>query len=280
MSTVAQASSLLAAGDRLTVYDWPLPKDVPARATVLLVHGLGEHAGRYERLALRLNSWGYAVRAYDQYGHGRSAGPRGGISTPTRLLEDLTDLIDNSRARMKPGQPLVLLGHSLGGLLAARLVSLGRQRVEGLVLSSPALDPGLNPLQKLLLASVARLLPDLRVGNGLDLRYLSHDPAVAQAYRGDGLCHPKISGRLARFIAEAGPATVACAPRWSVPTLLMYAGADRLVSPAGSQAFAAQAPACVESVCFEPLYHELFNETEAMAEPVFERLRQWLQARF
>ena len=73
---------------------------------------------------------------------------------------------------------------------------------------------------------------------------------------------------------------MACAPRWSVTTLLMYAGADRLVSPAGSQAFAAQAPACVESVCFEPLYHELFNETEAMAEPVFERLRQWLQARF
>jgi len=262
-------------GENLAVQDWPL--DGPARATVLLVHGLGEHVGRYDTLARRLNAWGYAVRGYDQYGHGESGGPRGGLTADTRLLDDLADLVDATRTRMPAGQPLVLLGHSMGGLVAARFVALRLRPVEALVLSSPALDAGLNPVQKFLVATLPRIAPNLRVGNGLDAQYLSHDPAVPRAYRADPLCHDRISARLARFIAEGGPATVAQAAGWTVPTLLMWAGADRLVNPAGSRAFAAAAPrACVQPHCFAPLYHELFNESEELADPVFEKLRQWL----
>lgn len=262
-------------GENLAVQDWPLAGAV--RATVLIVHGLGEHVGRYDPLARRLNGWGYAVRGYDQYGHGESGGPRGGLTSDTRLLDDLADLVDATRARMPAGQPLVLLGHSMGGLVAARFVAQALRPVDALVLSSPALDAGLNAVQKLLLATLPRIAPNLRVGNGLDAQYLSHDPAVPQAYRADPLCHDRISARLARFIAEGGPATVAQAPGWTVPTLLMWAGADRLVNPAGSRAFAAAAPrACVRAHCFEPLYHELFNESEELADPVFEMLRQWL----
>jgi alpha-beta hydrolase superfamily lysophospholipase len=180
---------------------------------------------------------------------------------------------------MPPGQPLVLLGHSMGGLVAARFVALGLRPVDALVLSSPALDAGLGPVQKLLLATLPRIAPNLRVGNGLDARYLSHDDAVVRAYLADPLCHDRISARLARFIAEAGPATVARAAHWQVPTLLLWAGADRLVNPAGSRAFAAAAPkGRVQTHCFEPLYHELFNESPELAEPVFERLRHWLAA--
>ena len=99
------------------------------------------------------------------------------------------------------------------------------------------------------------------------------------AYRADRLVHDRISGRLARFIANSGPATLALAPAWTVPTLLLYAGADQLVNPAGSRAFAAAAPkAVVSSRCFEALYHELFNELKAA--PVFAELKQWLDARF
>ena len=264
-------------GENLAVYDWPLP-DAP-RATVLLVHGLGEHAGRYDALARHLGAWGYAVRGYDHYGHGESSGPRGGLPWDTRLLDDLTDIVDATRARMPAGQPLVLLGHSMGGLVAARFVALGLRPVDALVLSSPALDAGLGPVQKLLLATLPRIAPNLRVGNGLDARYLSHDDAVVRAYLADPLCHNRISARLARFIAEAGPATVARAPHWQVPTLLLWAGADRLVNPAGSRAFAAAAPrGRVQAHCFEPLYHELFNESPELAEPVLERLQHWLAA--
>lgn len=268
-------------GENLAVQNWPLPDGQRARATVLLVHGLGEHVGRYDHLAHRMNEWGFAVRGYDQYGHGESAGPRGGLNYSQRLLEDLADLVDSTRARMPAGQPLVLLGHSMGGLVAARFVSLNLRPVDALVLSSPALEPGLSAVQKLLVSVLPRVVPNLRVGNGLNAQYLSHDPAVVAAYLADPCCHDRISARLAQFIAEGGPSVVAHAARWTVPTLLMWAGADRLVNPAGSRAFAAAAPQpVVHAHCFEPLYHELFNESAELADPVFELLQRWLDQRF
>jgi len=263
-------------GENLAAYHWPLAEGQPRRGTVLLVHGLGEYAGRYHHVAQHLNDWGFAVRAYDHYGHGRSAGPRGGLNHDMRLLDDLADMVDAARAHTPEGLPLVLLGHSMGGLVAARFVAMHLRPVDALVLSSPALDPGLDAVQKILLATLPRVAPNLRVGNGLEARYISHDPAVVAAYEADPLCHDRISARLARFIAEAGPATVARAAHWQVPTLLMWAGADRLVNPAGSRAFAAAAPdRVVQSRCFEDLYHELFNELDAA--PVFEVLQRWLE---
>ena len=152
-------------------------------------------------------------------------------------------------------------------------------RLDGLVLSSPALDAGMNAFQKLLVSVLPRLAPDLRVGNGLNAQYLSHDAGVVQAYRDDPMVHDRISARLARFIADAGPAVLASAPQWRVPTLLLFAGADHLVNPEGSRAFAAAAPPGVVSAhCFEGLYHEIFNEVDR--EAVFERLKGWLDARF
>lgn len=268
-------------GENLALHEWPVAADTPLRGLVVLVHGLGEHAGRYGAVAEQLNTWGFAVRGYDHYGHGESAGPRGGLSSDTRLLDDLADMIECTRARLPPGLPLVLLGHSMGGLVAARLVSLNLCAVDALVLSSPALDAGLSPVQKLLVSTLPSIAPNLRVGNGLNANYLSHDAQVVADYQTDPRCHDRISARLARFIATAGPATVAAAPTWAVPTLLMWAGADRLVSPAGSQAFAQAAPpAMVQSHCFENAFHELFNETPEYATPVFDTLRDWLLARF
>lgn len=266
-------------GDNITVQDWPLADQVAVRALVIVVHGLGEHAGRYDHVAQRLNDWGFAVRGYDQYGHGESGGPRGGLPSETRLLDDLADLVDSTRSRMEPKTPLILLGHSLGGLVAARFVSLALRPIDGLVLSSPGLDLDLSLVQKLLLAILPRIAPNLRVGNGLDPTKISHDPAVVAAYRADKLVHDRISGRLARFMTDAGPATVALAASWQVPTLLLYAGADKLVNPAGSRAFAAAAPKQVVSArCFETLYHEIFNELDA--EPVFAELKKWLDEHF
>jgi alpha-beta hydrolase superfamily lysophospholipase len=266
-------------GDNIAMQDWPLPDGLALRAMVIVVHGLGEHAGRHDALAKRLNSWGFAVRGYDQYGHGESGGGRGQLPKPTRLLDDLADIIDSTRLRMPDGAPLILLGHSLGGLVAGRLVSLHLRRVEGLVLSSPALDPGLSPLQKLLLATLPRVVPNLTVGNGLDPAFLSHNPEVVAAYRADPRVHDRVSGRMGRFIADAAAATVASAAKWTVPTLLLYAGDDRLVNPAGSRAFAAAAPSgVVTTTAFEGLYHELFNEVDP--EPVYLALKRWLDAHF
>lgn len=266
-------------GDNVVIQDWPLESGVRLRGVVILVHGLGEHAGRYDHVARQLNAWGFAVRGYDQCGHGESGGAPGSLPNDTRLLDDLADIVDSTRARMDKGVPLIVLGHSMGGLVAGRFVSLGMRRVDALVLSSPALNPGLSAFQKLLVAVLPKFFPNLRVGNGLNASYISHDPAVVAAYQSDKLVHDRISARLARFIATAGPATVALAPQWKVPTLLMYAGDDRLVQPQGSRDFAAAAPqALVTTHCFEGLYHEIFNELDAA--PVFAVLRQWLDQRF
>jgi len=266
-------------GDNVVIQDWPLEAGVRLRGVVILVHGLGEHAGRYDHVARQLNAWGFAVRGYDQCGHGESGGAPGSLPNDTRLLDDLADIVDSTRARMDKGTPLIVLGHSMGGLVAGRFVSLGIRQVDALVMSSPALNPGLNAFQKLLVAVLPKLFPNLRVGNGLNASYISHDPAVVAAYQSDRLVHDRISARLARFIATAGPATVAMAPQWKVPTLLMYAGDDRLVAPQGSRDFAAAAPAAVVTAhCFEGLYHEIFNELDA--KPVFAALRQWLDQRF
>jgi alpha-beta hydrolase superfamily lysophospholipase len=265
-------------GDNLAVQDWHVAEGVRPRGTVLVVHGLGEHAGRYDGLARVLNEWGFQVRGYDQYGHGQSGGVRGVLPQDHRLLDDLADLVESTRNR-SPDLPLVLLGHSLGGLVAAGLVARGIVPVDGLVLSSPALAPRLSTVQKLLLAIVPRLAPNFTVGNGLDPDYLSHDPRVVQAYRNDPLVHDRISGRLARFIFDEAALVRSAAGRWLLPTLLMYAGDDRMIDPRGSREFAAAAPhELVSAHCFDGYYHEIFNELRA--QPVFMRLRQWLDARF
>lgn len=265
-------------GDNLAVQDWYLPEGTVQRGAVLVVHGLGEHAGRYDTLARTLNCWGFSVRSYDQYGHGESDGVRGGLPHPNRLLDDLADLVESTRVR-NPGVPLVLLGHSLGGLVAAGFVARTLRAVDGLVLSSPALATRMSPVQRMLMAVVPRIAPNLTVGNGLDPQFLSHDRKIVQAYLNDPRVHDRISGRLAQFIVEEGALVRTRAPSWNVPTLLMYAGDDQLVDPLGSEMFAATAPLrMVHTQRFDGLYHEIFNEAEA--QPVYDRLRHWLDERF
>lgn len=267
-------------GTNLVVLDWPLEKG-PVRGVVLIVHGLGEHAWRYDELAQVLNGWGFAVRAYDQYGHGESMGQRGALPSDERLVLDLAEVVDESRERMHDATPLILLGHSMGGLVAARFVAQQKRRIEGLVLSSPAFDAGLNVVQKMLLAVLPRIAPDLRLGNGLNPDFLSHDSAVVSRYKSDPLVHDRISARLARFIADGGAPAIVAAASWTVPTLLVYAGADRIVNPAGSQAFARAAPAAVVTAkCFDDLYHEIFNEAEPGRAAVLQQLSAWLDAHF
>lgn len=277
MSDTTQAPFTLEDGLNLALYDWPLPMRWRPRGVVLIVHGLGEHAWRYDPLAQRLNEWGFAVRAYDQRGHGESGGQRGVLPRDDQLLFDLAEVVDDTRRHIaEPWScPLILLGHSMGGLVVSTFVQRNMAPVDALVLSSPALDAGISPLMKRLVRLLYRMAPNLTLSNGLDARHISHSEAVVQAYQKDKLVHDRISARLATFIDSNGPRVVAAAPRWHVPTLLMYAGADFLVRPEGSRAFGAVAPReKVTTQVFEGLYHEIFNEADPS--PVYASLRQWL----
>ena len=125
--------------DQLAIYDWPLPAQQTSRGTALLVHGLGEHMGRYAHVAKHLNDWGFTVRGYDHFGHGLSTGIRGGLPSDSRMLDDLAKVIADTRQNMTAGEPLVLIGHSMGGGVVGRFVSLNIAPVDALVMSSPAL---------------------------------------------------------------------------------------------------------------------------------------------
>lgn len=268
-------------GLTLELQHWPAP--ATARGQVLLCHGLGEHIGRYGHVAAALNAAGWDVHGWDHRGHGRSAGRRGDIASPDALLRDTARVIDTVR---RPGTPFVLLGHSMGGAVAARFAAEAlaphpaawSRPLDGLVLSSPALDPGLGAGQKLALALAERLAPGLAVGNGLKTSWICRDPAVVAAYEADPLVHDRITARLTRFIVDGGAHALAAAARWRVPTLLMWAGADRCVSPHGSEAFAAAAPAQVVATRPWPgLAHEIFNEPERAE--VLATLTHWLAGR-
>ena len=267
-------------GLKLHLKDWPASAEA-RRGSVLIVHGLGEHSGRYGHVAAQLAADGWAVQAYDQRGHGRSAGPRGGLAAEHSLLDDLGLVLTHVR-QANPG-PLLLLGHSMGGLLVGRYVAEGLaaqparwwQPVDALVMSSPALDLGMNLAQKLLLALAAPLVPDLALGNGLKPEWVCNDPMVVRAYIDDPLVHDRITPRLVRFMLAAGQQLLEAAPRWTVPTLLLYAGADRCVAPRGSAAFAAAAPpTLLRTRRYDGLAHEIFNEPEQGR--VFGDLSDWL----
>ncbi len=266
-------------GSRLLWRHWPQSDLAHTRGSVLVVHGLGEHSGRYVHVAAWLNQQGFAVYGYDQYGHGGSDGGRGTLSTDNRLLDDLAAVWDQVRSDTPAGQPVVLLGHSMGGAVAAYFTGLRQRPVDGLILSSPALDAGLSGWQKGLGAVLRRVAPNLTLANGLPDAYLSHDAAVLAAYRADPLVHDRISGRLSNFIVRAGAAVLAQAPQWPVPTLLLYAGDDHLVNPAGSRRFLDAAPPDqVSGQVWPQHYHELFNETDI--EPIWAACRAWLDQYF
>lgn len=270
----------------LRVHHWPLPPDVRGRGVALIVHGLGEHAGRYAHVAAHLNRQGWSVVSYDHRGHGQSPGARGVLKQDDDLLHDLASAIDLVRAGY-PGQRLLLIGHSLGGAVAARFVAAQAGQgdavepaawarpVDALVLSSPALAIPLSAVQKVLLNTVARLTPDLAVGNGLKPEWVCHNPATVAAYIADPLVHDRISGRLSHFLLDAGAVVRQRTAAWRTPTLIMWGEDDRCVDPAGSVAFAAAAPAqWVTARPWPGLAHEIFNEVEQ--DQVLQALSDWL----
>jgi alpha-beta hydrolase superfamily lysophospholipase len=269
-------------GTSLALRRWTVPAGRERRGSLVLVHGLGEHSGRYDAVARMLNDTGLEVWSYDHRGHGRSGGARGALPRADALLEDLRSVFaraaDAARTVGDTAPPF-LLGHSMGGVIAARAATGGWVAPRGLILSSPALRLRLTPPQRALLPVVARILPDAPLPNGLPLQALSHDPDTITAYQSDGDNHDRITPRLARFMVTAGAAARQDAARLRVPTLLLVAGADRLVDPAGARAFARALPSGVGTLhWYDDLYHELFNEREPDRSEVLTDLRTWVDA--
>jgi len=235
-----------------------------ARAVLAVVHGYGEHGGRYHDLAADLAVHGCSVYVYDLRGHGRSGGRRGHIRRFAEYLDDTAVYLDGVR-REAEGRPVFLLGHSMGGLIAA---SYAEQRpvgdLAGLILSAPFLRFAMQvPALKVGAARVASVLaPSVNVGNTLDPAGLSHDEAVVAAYRTDPLNHRAATARWAAELLSAQTAALAAADRISPPLLVMAGEADPIADPSGArELFEAAASPDKTYRGYPGYFHEIFNET-------------------
>ena len=252
------------------------PEGAP-RGVVCVVHGLGEHSGRYAPLAQALNAAGFAVEALDLQGHGRSGGKRGHISGYEDVLDDIARLLDDAAKRFG-GAPRFLYGHSLGGNLVLNYIL--RRDVDdlrGAVASGPwlrlAFDP---PAYKVWLARVAgKAFPGLLQASGLKPEHLSHDPDVVRAYIADPLVHDRISARLFLAAYEAGLWALSHAERLSLPLLLMHGTGDQLTSWEASREFCARAGERCTLRLWEGFYHEVHNEPQK--EAVYRTVVDWLE---
>jgi alpha-beta hydrolase superfamily lysophospholipase len=236
------------------VRDWVPADDV--RASIVLVHGLAEHSGRYERTGSLLSDAGFHVRSFDLIGAGASGGDRWDIDEWSRYHDQIETHIVWARDR---GHPVVLMGHSLGGNLALGYAISDRPSPDLLVVSAPALSGG-AAWQKAIAPAIARVLPTVLMPNGVKGEHLSRDPAVGEAYFSDPLVHIKSTTRLGAAFFTAMDDVVNGCDNLDMPTLVLHGGKDPSVPPQ-STAFLGDISG-VERRLYPELRHEILNEPE------------------
>jgi alpha-beta hydrolase superfamily lysophospholipase len=256
-------------GTPLHVRHWPATGE--PWATVLIVHGIGEHSGRYERTGRLMAEAGLDVHAFDLRGHGLSGGRRVYVRRWDDFLDDLEVRLGQVR---QEGRPLVLFGHSLGALIALTYVCSDRPAPDLLVLSAVPLGARVPDWQRVLAPVLSRVAPALVLANPISGEQLSHDPAVGIAYFGDPLVQPRSTVRLGAELFRAMKRARSELGRLHVPTLVIHGGADTLVPTAVSEPLAGVAG--VERRVLPNLRHETLNEPEGPE--VVAAIVGWLRA--
>ena len=254
------------------------PETRTPKAVVCLVHGLGEHSSRYTHVAEALGKEGYALFSYDLRGHGRSGGARGHISSIEDFMKDIDALLEQARRRY-PGLPVILYGHSLGGIQVLHYGLIRKPDVKGIIATSSGLRTALeSQTLKVALAKVlGSLIPGVAVASGLDSKGISHDKKVVNTYNNDPLTHDKVSLGFGKIMLGVTKWTLEHAGEFSLPLLLMHGKADEIAYPSGSMEFAAALKGKCTLVLWDDAYHELHNEPEK--DKVFKTMTLWMDAR-
>jgi alpha-beta hydrolase superfamily lysophospholipase len=242
---------------------------------VVVAHGLGEHSGRYDRLARALGHHDIGCCALDLRGMGQSPGRRGHLDRWQQWIDDFATLYDNV-VEESEGEEVVPLGHSFGGVVVTTAVLHGDIKPERFVLSNPAFRAAVEvPPWKLRLARFAsRVAPALTLSNGVDPSLLSRDAAVVEEYRSDRLVHDRLSARLATEWMAASQEALERAGELTVPFLLIVGLEDRIIDPQGAAEFSARATVDHTLKLYQGRYHEPFNDLDS--EQVFADLAAWL----
>lgn len=266
------------ANDGLHLYAQTWEPAGETRAVLCLVHGLGEHSGRYNHWKKRLADCGYATMAIDLRGHGLSGGQRGDITSFDHLADDVSLLVETARNVFKD-RPCFIYGHSMGGLVALFYLLQRRPALSGAVITSPFLHSVLDNRKTVINLGriVGTVLPRLSIATGLEQDALSRDRSVIAAYRHDPLVHDRGSLRSVNSSLNAIRFVYERAPELSLPLLIMHGTADRITFATGSEELARLVPGDCTLKLWENCYHELHNEPEK--DEVFTFLKEWLDAR-
>ncbi len=260
---------------QLHIRHWAL--DSP-KAVLLIVHGFGEHSGRYSGMAEYFNSRGIAVISYDHRGHGLSEGKRGLLLSWKEFREDL-GAVDNEAARLYPTLPLFILGHSLGGTMTLDYILSSGHSPRGVIISAPALGaPGISPF----LLGIAKILtavtPRLTLSTALDSDSISRDPEECRVYREDPLVHDKASVKLASELSAVQEVIFSRSDNMHCPLLLCYGSEDRIAPHEPIEAFFNRSGSDdKEMKVFEGGFHEIHNDF--IREDVYKLYADWMSSR-
>ncbi len=246
------------------------------KGVINLVHGLGEHSGRYAHVAEAFTKAGYHFAAFDLRGHGLSAGKRGHTPDFSTLLDDIELFLEESKKKFGDSYPHFLYGHSLGGSLVINYILKRKADLAGVISTSPGLKTAFEPPKlKIMVGKVmSKIWPTMIMPNGLEKAALSRDDAVVKAYEDDVYVHDRLSAKLGVELLENGQYAFDHAQDFSFPMLLMHGTEDRITSPEASRKFAEKAGSQVELVLWEGYYHETHNDFGK--EKVIEKMISWV----
>lgn len=260
-------------GTSLLLRHWPVNDGEPL-ASLLIVHGLAEHSGRYEHVGAHFAAAGLDTWGLDLRGFGGSGGPRAWVDRWSHLHDDLEERLAAIRAA-RPQLPVVLYGQSLGGLVSLGYTLEGRVRPDLLVLTAPAISAAIPMWQRALVGLLSRVAPRTMLPNRLDGSVLSHDPAVGVAYFADPLCLHSSTARFGALAFAEQRRVSAALDRLSIPTLVLHGGEDQLVPTATSEVLEGR-PGVTRHVV-PGRRHEIHNEPNP--EVVLDEVVAWIRAR-
>ena len=284
MRTQSTATQVAEDGTTFRLVGWPSP--TPTDVAVVVHHGLGEHAGRYETLARGLGDAPVHLWGWDARGHGHSTGKRGHATGLDQMIGDLEHLLPAVLERSGASRA-ILYGHSMGAAVTARYFThhTPDPRLVGAWFSSTALKVELNGLEMQIKAAVAPILaslaPSFALANGLDANGISSVPAEVERYQKDPLVHDRLSAALGNSMLRDPPQSLAQAARLSVPVLMWHGDQDSIADIEGTRAFFNGAGS--HDKTFREIAgarHEVHHESEAITGPLFRELREWIAQRF
>ena len=260
-------------GVNFYVQGWE-PQNRP-KAVIALIHGFGEHTGRYKHVGEAFNAAGYILIGFDLRGHGKSEGIRGHIPSYDALMDDIADFITWIDIRY-PGLPCFLYGHSMGGNLVLNYCLRRKPDVVGAIVTGPWLRLASTPpaFQIGLAKTINNIFPGVAQNSNLETAALSRDQKIVDAYENDPLVHARISVRLFVSIYESGLWALDHAEEFPVPLLLMHGTADRITSFAATAEFATASGKVTTWRPWDGFYHEIHNEPEKV--DVIQAMIEWL----